>query len=166
MGNPILAFKAVESAPAASVADQVFTERTKSRVRSWRDSCKKSAQTIEDPLVSCLRNLAFKGEKYGSRSCIDIDVCSERQVQLVIEVLKEFSDELVPLLVPGKHGESQAVRIIWTSSKEDKSCFENEVQEQEEAEAKRIRGFREFSHSSIQNSLALYRQAWTSFSIP
>ncbi|GAB2220789.1 hypothetical protein Droror1_Dr00008462 [Drosera rotundifolia] len=29
MGNPILVFKAVESAPAASVADQVFTERTK-----------------------------------------------------------------------------------------------------------------------------------------
>ncbi|KAL9271160.1 Poly(A)-specific ribonuclease PARN-like-like protein [Drosera capensis] len=143
MGNPILAFKAVESAPAASVADQVFTERTKSRVRTWRDYCKKSAQTIDDPLVSCLRNLSFKGEKYGSRPCVDIDVCSERQVQLVVEVLKEFSDELVPLLVPGKRGESQAVRIIWTSSKEDKSWFENEVQEKEEAEAKRIRGFRE-----------------------
>ncbi|GAB2282395.1 hypothetical protein Dimus_016940 [Dionaea muscipula] len=143
MRKPKLAFEAIEPAPASSIADKIFAERTKSRVRCWQESFKKSTSNFEDPLVSSLRKLAYRGEEYGSRSCLDIEVCSERQVQLVIEVLKEFSDELVPLLVPGKHGENQAVRIIWTCSKEDKSLFEGEVKEQEETEAKRVRGFRE-----------------------
>lgn len=33
-----------------------------------------------------LRKLVLGGEEYESRPCINIDVCSERQVQLVVEV--------------------------------------------------------------------------------
>lgn len=39
-------------------------------------------------------------------------------------MLKEFSDELVPLIIPAKGGGTQSVRIVLTSSKEDKDLFE------------------------------------------
>lgn len=39
-------------------------------------------------------------------------------------MLKEFSDELVPVIVPAKGGGTQSVRVFLTSSKEDKDLFE------------------------------------------
>lgn len=39
-------------------------------------------------------------------------------------MLREFSDELVPLLIPAKSGGTQAVRVVLASSKEDKEIFE------------------------------------------
>lgn len=39
-------------------------------------------------------------------------------------MLREFSDELVPLIIPAKSGGMQAVRVVLTSSKEDKDLFE------------------------------------------
>lgn len=39
-------------------------------------------------------------------------------------MLKEFSDELVPLIIPAKGGGTQSVRIVLTSSKQDKDLFE------------------------------------------
>lgn len=41
-------------------------------------------------------------------------------------MLREFSDELVPLIIPAKGGGTQAVRVVLTSSKEDKDSFEVE----------------------------------------
>ena len=42
-------------------------------------------------------------------------------------MLREFSDELVPLIVPAKGGGgTQAVRVVLTSSKEEKDLFEVE----------------------------------------
>jgi poly(A)-specific ribonuclease len=35
-------------------------------------------------------------------------------------MLEEFSDDLVPLIIPAKGGATQTVRVILTSSKEDK----------------------------------------------
>ncbi|KAE8676296.1 Poly(A)-specific ribonuclease PARN-like, putative isoform 2 [Hibiscus syriacus] len=72
-----------------------------------------------------------------------IDVCSERQVQLVSEMLREFSDDLVALKIPTKGGGTQAIRVVLTSSKEDKSLFEKELQNIEEEQNKKMRGFRE-----------------------
>lgn len=40
------------------------------------------------------------------------------------QMLEEFSDELVPLIIPGKGGAAQEVRVILTSSKEDKVLFQ------------------------------------------
>lgn len=40
-----------------------------------------------DALVRSLGQLILGGENYGSRPCMNIDVCSERQVQLILEVL-------------------------------------------------------------------------------
>lgn len=39
-----------------------------------------------DALLSSLRKLVMGTEIYGSRPCMNIDVCSERQVQLALEV--------------------------------------------------------------------------------
>lgn len=39
-----------------------------------------------DYLVSSLRRLVLGSEQYGSRLCLTIDVCSERQTQLILEV--------------------------------------------------------------------------------
>lgn len=39
-------------------------------------------------------------------------------------MLKELSDEIVPLLIPAKSGGTQAVCVVLASSKEDKELFE------------------------------------------
>lgn len=82
---------------------------------------------------------------------MNIDVCSERQIQLALEMLREFSDELVPLIIPAKGGGTQAVRVVLTSSKEDKDSFERELQNLEEEQNQRVRGFREISRLFIQS---------------
>lgn len=41
---------------------------------------------IADALVNSLRKIVLGSEQYGSRPCITIDVCSDRQVHLVLEV--------------------------------------------------------------------------------
>ena len=41
-----------------------------------------------------------------------------------LQMLKVFSDELVPLIIPAKSGGTQAVRLVLTSSKEDKDMLE------------------------------------------
>lgn len=39
-------------------------------------------------------------------------------------MLRDFSDDLVPLLSPAKGGGTQAVRVVLTGSKEDRETFE------------------------------------------
>lgn len=142
MGNSLLLAHSVQSTPASSVADSVFVERIKSRVRTWRSACKDSEGRTEDPLIKSLRKVVL-GDDHGSRPSMDIDVCSERQVQLVLDVLKEYSDDIVPLLIPIKRGGTQGVRVVLTSSKEDRILFEKELRDLEEEQSKRVRGFRE-----------------------
>ncbi|XVF32057.1 hypothetical protein REPUB_Repub17cG0049100 [Reevesia pubescens] len=45
-----------------------------------------NACIYDEALVKSLRKLVFGSEQYGSRPCMTTDVCSERQVQLVVEV--------------------------------------------------------------------------------
>ncbi|KAK1398066.1 poly(A)-specific ribonuclease PARN-like [Heracleum sosnowskyi] len=141
-GNPVVS-KLIESSSAHSVADTLFLGRTKSRVKSWLSACKESNTGSEDALIRSLRKLMVGSEEYGSRPCLRVDVCSERHVQLVLEMLKEFSDDVVPLLIRAKGGGIQAVQVVLTSSKKDKEIFEREQQCKEEGENKRVRGFRE-----------------------
>ncbi|XP_010466956.1 PREDICTED: poly(A)-specific ribonuclease PARN-like isoform X1 [Camelina sativa] len=144
-GNPILADPiAVSSSSPATVADTVFVGRIRSRVKNWRKSCVDSSiKTGDDDLVSSLRRLVLGSEQYGSRLCLTIDVCSERQVQLILEMLTEFSEDVVPLLVASKSRGTQAVRTVFMSSKEDKDLFMRELQDLENKENRRVRGFRE-----------------------
>ncbi|XP_057483124.1 poly(A)-specific ribonuclease PARN-like [Actinidia eriantha] len=133
----------LQSSSANSVADAVFVERIKSRVKNWRNALNDSSTRTEDALIKCLRKLVLGSEAYGSRPCLSIDVCSERQVQLTLEMLREFSDDLIPLLVPANGGGTQAVRVVLTSSKEDRESFQRELQNLEAEQNKRVRGFRE-----------------------
>ncbi|XVF81297.1 hypothetical protein PTKIN_Ptkin15bG0144100 [Pterospermum kingtungense] len=145
MGNPVAINHDMEpSSSPPTVADTVFVERVKSRVKHWKKACTdSSSRKTDEALVKSLRKLVLGGEQYGSRPCMTIDVCSERQVQLVSEMLVDFSDDLVALKIPTKGGGTQAVRVVLTSSKEDKSLFERELQKVEEEQNKKIRGFRE-----------------------
>ncbi|MBA0715419.1 hypothetical protein Golax_014316 [Gossypium laxum] len=145
MANPINLNHVVEaSSSPPTVADTVFVERVKSRIKHWKKSCTDStSKKIDDALVKSLQKLVLGGEQYGSRPCMTIDVCSERQVQLVLEMLREFFDDLVALKIPTKGGGTQAVRVVLTSSKEDKSLLERELQNAEEEQNKKMRGFRE-----------------------
>ncbi|KAL2935858.1 Poly(A)-specific ribonuclease PARN-like [Bienertia sinuspersici] len=127
-GNAVLRARAVQSSSTLSVADSVFIQRVKSRLKTWRTACKDSKGPNEDPLMKALRKVVI-GE-HGSRPCLDVDVCSERQVQLVLEVLNEFSDDTVPLLIPTKRGSTQSVRV-------------KELEDLEEEQSKNVRGFRE-----------------------
>ncbi|KAK9041076.1 hypothetical protein V6N11_016198 [Hibiscus sabdariffa] len=143
MGNPV-AVNHIPSSSPPTVADTVFVERVKSRIKHWKKACTdSSSKTIDDTLIKSLRKLVSGGEQYGSRPCMTIDVCSERQVQLVSELLREFSDDLVALKIPTKGGGTQAVRVVLTSSKEDRSLLERELQDVEEEQNKKLRGFRE-----------------------
>ncbi|KAL7124587.1 hypothetical protein ABFS83_14G058900 [Erythranthe nasuta] len=133
----------VEPSSVYSVADTIFMERIESRVKNWIRACKDSNKTeVADALISSLRKLVAGSEVFGSRPSLTIDVCSERQVPLVIEALKEFVD-VVPLHVTAKGVGVQAVRAVLTSSKEDKTLLEKEIQDTEHQQRKLVRGFRE-----------------------
>ncbi|GJZ34764.1 poly(A)-specific ribonuclease PARN-like protein [Tanacetum coccineum] len=125
-----------QSSSSRSVADNVFIERIKSRIGNWINACKHA-------LVNSLRKLILGGEDYGSRPSLNIDVCSERQVQLVFEMVKSHYENVVPLTITLKGGGTQAVRVVLTSSKEDRDLLEKELQDVEEEQSKRVRGFRE-----------------------
>ncbi|KAJ0229093.1 hypothetical protein HA466_0319330 [Hirschfeldia incana] len=143
-GNPILPDPVTVPSSPSTVADTVFVGRIRSRVKNWRQSClDSSSKTGDDDLVSSLRKLVLGSEQYGSRLCLTIDVCSERQVQLILEMLTEFSDDVVPLLVASRSRGTQAVRTVFMSSKEDKDLFKRELQDLENEENRRVRGFRE-----------------------
>lgn len=86
IGNPIHINHETKFSSSSSVADAVFIERIKSRVKHWRNACKDSSKKADEALVRSLRNLVLGSEEYGSRPCLTIDVCSERQVQLTLEV--------------------------------------------------------------------------------
>ncbi|KAJ9548824.1 hypothetical protein OSB04_021367 [Centaurea solstitialis] len=144
IGNPVSSGYVAQSPPSSrSVADNVFVERIKSRVGHWISACKHSHKKTNDVLVDSLRRLILGGEDYGSRPSLNIDVCSERQVQLVFEMVKSEYENVVPLIIPAKGGGTQAVRVVLTSSKEDRNLLEKELQDMEEEQSKRVRGFRE-----------------------
>ncbi|KAL6002783.1 hypothetical protein ACLOJK_023005 [Asimina triloba] len=83
--NPIPSVCTVKSSSTPSVADSIFMQRIKSRIRHWKDTCNDSKKTTEEALVRSLRKLILGGEIYGSRPCLNIDVSNERQVQLIVE---------------------------------------------------------------------------------
>ncbi|KAL6596269.1 hypothetical protein ACP70R_047633 [Stipagrostis hirtigluma subsp. patula] len=129
--------------PCKTVADSVFVSRIKSRIAHWRKGCTGSSKTTDDSLVSSLSKLILGGESYGSRPSMSIDVCSDRQVQLVLEVVNLISDDLVPLVVPDKAGAARAVRLVFTSSKEDKNLLLMDIKKLEDEQNLKFRGFRE-----------------------
>ncbi|KAJ6841510.1 poly(A)-specific ribonuclease PARN-like [Iris pallida] len=126
-----------------SVADSLFMGRIKSRVEHWRKACKDRGKENDGSLIKSLRKLILGVELYGSRPCLTIDVCSERQVQLALEVVNKIGDDLVPLVAPDKLGETKAVRVFLTSSDEDKDLLMSEIRTLEEEQNMKIRGFRE-----------------------
>ncbi|KAJ8899461.1 hypothetical protein K2173_018435 [Erythroxylum novogranatense] len=142
MEYPIHANFVVRPISNPSLVDKVFIERNKSRVRHWRNVCKDVITGDEEPLVQCLRKIVLSSEEFRSRPCMTIDVCSERQAELIIEMLQDF-DDLVPLIILAKGGGAQAVRAVLTSSKEDKNLLMAELQSMEEEHNKKLCGFRE-----------------------
>ncbi|XP_057437179.1 poly(A)-specific ribonuclease PARN-like isoform X2 [Lotus japonicus] len=136
----------MKSSSPPTVADKIFVERIRSRIRHWRKTCKSSGtNSSKDELINSLRSIVLGSEQFRSRPSLTIDVCSERQAQLILEMLVDFADDLLPLPVPAKSGSgtTQAVRIVLANSKEDKDLLEKELQSFEEEENKKIRGFRE-----------------------
>ncbi|OIW01326.1 hypothetical protein TanjilG_10487 [Lupinus angustifolius] len=146
LGTAFPSLRGMKSCSTSTVADMVFVERIRSRIKHWRKTCENtntSTSTSKDEeLISCLRNIILGNEQFRSRPCLTIDVCSERQVQLILEMLVDSSDVL-PLIVPGKGGTAQAIRIVLANSKEDKDLLERELQNLEEEENRKFSGFRE-----------------------
>ncbi|GJN16116.1 hypothetical protein PR202_gb03072 [Eleusine coracana subsp. coracana] len=116
-------FQQLLPSPSTSVADSVFMTRIKSRIVQWRKGHAEPCKTADGSLVTSLSKLILGGELYGSRPSMSIDVCSDRQVQLVLEAVNLISDDLVPLVVPNKTGTVWTVRLVFTSSKEDKNLL-------------------------------------------
>lgn len=101
-----------------SVADSVFIERIRSRIVNWKYGCKKLKEnskgegernnfdvfyllllyiymftiSFADTLISSLGKIILSGNIYGNRLCTEIDVCSERQVQLALQVTRIISN--------------------------------------------------------------------------
>lgn len=130
------------SSPNTSVADSVFMNRIKSRIVNWRKRYADPSKKHDGSLVSSLSRLILGAETYGSRPSMSIDVCSDRQVQLVLEAVNHISDDLVSL-VPHKAGVGRAVRVIFTNSKEDKNLLLMDIQKLEDEQNFKFRGFRE-----------------------
>ncbi|MED6168389.1 hypothetical protein PIB30_011280 [Stylosanthes scabra] len=145
LGTASPSFCVMKSSSISTFADTVFVERIKSRIKHWRKTCKISctSENKDEELMNSLRNIVLGSEQFRSRPCLTVDVCSERQVQLIMEMLVEISDDLLPLIIPAKSGSTQAVRVVLANSKEDKDFLERELQNVEEEETKKIRGFRE-----------------------
>ncbi|KAI4354159.1 hypothetical protein L6164_003052 [Bauhinia variegata] len=143
--NPLPSPNVIKSSTTSSVADTVFVERVRSRIKYWKNTCKGTGTSTgnDEALLNSLRKIVLQNEVYRSRPCLTIDVCSERQVQLILEMLVAFSDDLVPMLVPSKGGTAQVIRVVLTSSKEDKDLFERELQNFQEEQNKKVCGFRE-----------------------
>ncbi|KAL6555590.1 hypothetical protein OROHE_007262 [Orobanche hederae] len=136
-----LTSRSIMGSSVNSVADSLFTERVKSRVKNWMKACKDSNKT-ENALLTTLRRLVSGNEVYGSRPSLTIDVCSERQVQLALEALKEYVD-VVPLQVPLKVKGVQTVRVVLTSSEEDRNILEKEIEDKVHEKRELVLGFRE-----------------------
>ncbi|KAL6843383.1 hypothetical protein ACP4OV_027096 [Aristida adscensionis] len=135
--------RGLSPSPCTSVADSVFMRRTRSRIVHWRKGYAEPSNTADDSLVCSLSKLILGGESYGSRPSMLIDVCSDRQVQLVLEAVNLISDDLVPLVVPSKGGAARAVRLVFTSSKEDKNLLLMDIKKLEDEQNFKFRGFRE-----------------------
>ncbi|CAN0830292.1 Serine/threonine-protein kinase TOR [Linum grandiflorum] len=58
-------------------------------------------------------------------------------------MLQNYNDNLVPFMIPAKSGGSQAVRVVLTSSKEDRDLLLERLRNIDEEANKKIRGFRE-----------------------
>lgn len=130
-----------EAPSTYSVADSMFTERIKARLKHWIGASRDSKTTNEDTLLSSLRKMISGNELFGSRPCLTIDVCSERQVLLALEVLKNTVN-VVPLLVPSKGGGTQAIRVVLANSENDKDMLEKEIHNMQGEQDNRVRGFR------------------------
>ncbi|XP_073002848.1 poly(A)-specific ribonuclease PARN-like [Typha latifolia] len=131
------------SCASPSVADSIFVGRIKSRVEHWRKACKEPNNSADGSLVNSLRKLILGAETFGSRPCLTVDVCSDRQVQLVLEAVTLISDDLVPLVIPDKADGSKAVRVVIACSDEDKNLLMSEIQNAEDEQNLKVRGFRE-----------------------
>lgn len=72
--------------------------------------------------------------------------------------MRLISDDLVPLVVPDKAGAVRAVRLIFTSSKEDKNLLLMDIQKLEDEQNFKFRGFREVIDliSSSQKPIICY----------
>ncbi|PKU85625.1 poly(A)-specific ribonuclease PARN-like [Dendrobium catenatum] len=152
----------VTSSQNPSVADSIFKERIKSRVTHWRKACKDTSQAKDGSLVQSLRKLVLGGEFYGSRPGMSVDICSEKQAQLVFEIVEQISDDLVPILIPDNGVQPKAVRVVLTSSEEDKMVLLTELQSFEDEQNLKFRGFRQVidlissSHKTIVSHNCLH----------
>ncbi|KAK7293222.1 hypothetical protein RJT34_16085 [Clitoria ternatea] len=145
LGTAFSSPRVAKSSSPPTIADTIFIERIRSRIKHWRKTCQSSSTNTskDEELISSLKNIVLGSEQFRSRPCLTIDVCSEHQVQLVLEMLVDYSDDLLPLLIPANNGTTQAVRIVLTNSKEEKDLLQRELQSFEEEEKKKVRGFRE-----------------------
>ncbi|XP_054781396.1 poly(A)-specific ribonuclease PARN-like isoform X2 [Prosopis cineraria] len=144
IGNYISNLNVNKSSSTSATADIVFVERIKSRIKHWIKCCEKGGKSTstDDALLTSLRKIVMGSEMFGSRPCLTINVCSDRQVQLILEMLLNVHN-VVPMLVPAKGNTTQAICLVLTTSKEDKDLFERERQKLEEEENKKLCGFRE-----------------------
>lgn len=102
------------------IADIIFMERVRSQVQHWRDACLTSNNDSKGRLVHSLMTTIFNNEMFGSRPCLRIIAASDRQMQLILEVLREFLHNLVPLRSSVGEDVNKEVKVIFTSSEEDK----------------------------------------------
>ncbi|WOL11347.1 hypothetical protein Cni_G20109 [Canna indica] len=167
--NPYPKIQPVHSCSSLSVVDSVFTSRIKSRVEHWWKACKDSNSKDDGALVKSLRKLIlgailFIEDRFRFRfislllisstvlpkdNMESVQSTPNYPAELWAPYLKKFktishiSDDLVPLVVPDKSGDPMAIYVVLTSSEEDKKLFMSEIQNIEDEQNLKVRGFRE-----------------------
>ncbi|KAJ1400474.1 Ribonuclease CAF1 [Sesbania bispinosa] len=115
LGTASPSLRLMKSSSPPTIADTIFVERIKSRIKHWRKTCQSSISNTnnDEELINSLRNIVLGTEQFRSRP-----------------MLVNFSDDLLPLQIPVKSGDHGFT-------------LQRELQRFEEEENKKFRGFRE-----------------------
>lgn len=156
------------------IADIIFMERVRSQVQHWRDACLTSNNDSKGRLAHSLMTTIFNNEMFGSRPCLRIIAASDRQMQLILEVLREFSHNLVPLRSSVGEDVNKEVKVIFTSSEEDKHFLLSELQQHVKDQCKQILRFEDVVDALIKsgktivgyNCLTDFTMIYSSFIAP
>ncbi|XP_057831793.2 poly(A)-specific ribonuclease PARN-like isoform X2 [Cryptomeria japonica] len=115
-----------------STADINFMERIRFQMQHWIHACSASSNASEGRVVSSIETIALNNEIFGTRPCLRIDATSNHQVQLILEVLRDFTENLVPLSSSNGVGTEKELKVVFTCSEEDKHHLLSELQHQAE----------------------------------
>ncbi|KAM7499006.1 hypothetical protein LguiA_023420 [Lonicera macranthoides] len=130
--------KEIRERPLVRMADILFTERMKNRIREWRDNLLQVRNGMPGcPGSSDHSNQQFQTIFYKMRPALKLDGFTSHQLRLIQLVTQKHFKDLSYLRVTGETSSSQQL-IVYTESKDDRDLLMKQVKDclRKEAEMK------------------------------